>query len=82
MTSQDNASATSPMGKNLVPIELDAEVPQSQYWCFKEKNFLSLPDIETQITNPVAYLLHQLCYPSCRLTRGKIKCYWIQMYTK
>jgi hypothetical protein len=40
--------------RTLVPIELEAEVPWHQYGCFKEKNFLSLPDIEPQITNPVA----------------------------
>jgi hypothetical protein len=40
--------------KTLVPTELEAEVPRNQYGCFKEKNFLPLPDIELQITNPVA----------------------------
>jgi len=40
--------------RTLVPIELEAEVPRHQYGSFKEKNFLTLPDIEPQINNPVA----------------------------
>jgi hypothetical protein len=37
--------------KTLVPTELEADVPWSQYGCFKEKNFLPLPGIEPQITS-------------------------------